>query len=142
MKPLLAIVFLVGVLAGHAAPPKEAPDRLVGHYFSPQPCSNGSDYDLNLGADGTYRMVRTFPEGVGPAMPAGERAQSEELGRWSLDGSTLTLASDARKKWRFEATVRLDAVVLVEAEAYGLRLEKPATKRSGAQPPQARDGAF
>ena len=104
----------------------------VGDYYSAQPCSLGSDLDLSLRADGSYRMIRTLPAGVGPEMAAGTRAGFEEVGRWSFDGVAVVLRSTVGKSMKLTPDYQSGVLVLADAEIFGLRLEKQKPN----QPPE------
>ncbi len=138
MKTLTSLIFII-LLAGCAMPSKEAKARFIGDYYSPQPCSLGSDFDLSLHADGSYRMIRTLPEGVGPEMPAGARAGFEEVGKWRYDGTAITLKPNTGKKLKLMPIYRDGILVLADSDMFGLRLEKQkpiqrSTDNSGASP--------
>jgi len=109
----------------------------VGEYYSPQPCSLGSEFDLSLHADGSYRMTQTLAEGVGPEMPHGDRAGFEDRGRWTFDGTAIVLRSDEGKKRKLSAEYRDGRLILADAGRIGLRLEKQKPNQSPEPTPTA-----
>ena len=111
------------VLAGGCVSQPNA--SLVGSYYAPQLCSNGSDFDLTLSAGGSYRLIRTLPEGVGPDLGEGVRAGFEEVGRWSSVGSSVTLVSeDGKRTTKLQLSVKDGVPVLCDGQMFGLRFEK------------------
>jgi hypothetical protein len=117
MKPGLFMVLVSLLAGGCASGPVES---LVGNYYAPQLCSLSKDYDLTLAKDGTYRMITTLPEGVGPDLGESVRAGFEEVGRWSFDGAGVKLKPENGKTTTFLKLSTKDGVfVLSDAKMFG-----------------------
>jgi len=117
----LVVAGLLSLVGCATVPPRS----LVGSWYAPQLCSMGKDFDLTLAADGTYRLVTTLPEGVGPELGEGVRAGFEEVGTWRFDGTTLTLWSAKDQKiTRLKFSDEGGKPVLSDGAMFGLRFEK------------------
>lgn len=103
LLPFLAFVFVAFGASCQSPPSREtlAPitrELCVGNYYFPPLCSEACACDLTLRADGSYTLKTTYPAGIGPIMPPGERAVVTENSRWSWENRRVILLTSSGEK--------------------------------------------